>query len=138
MASFLYRINIGGRPPWRRYGARRLSLTERASASGFLDDKDLRRDDMGMAASGRCSDPIPFSDEWAGRVGGGALLSLRCAKRRFQVWAVQGFKLRPCDDLRRNLTNICTAILTLSRYPPGASDRRFLRPSPEVTRTGLC
>ena len=43
--------------------------------------------------------------------------SLGATNAAFRFSLVQDKKLRPCDDLRRNLTNICTAILTPITLP---------------------
>ena len=67
---------------------------------------------MGQVASGWLSEPLPFSEE-----GDAPFFSLGAPDAAFRFSVVQDKEIRPCNDLRRNLTNVCTAILTPITLP---------------------
>ena len=63
--------------------------------------------------------------------------SLGATNAAFRFAVVQGSKLRPCEDLRRNLTNVCAAILTPITLPTWVTYRRLLMPFIVHSETGL-
>ena len=85
---------------------------ERSRASGFRFSQELWDEAMEQVSSGWLSEPLPFTEE-----GDTPFFSLGASNAAFRFAVVQDRKLRPCDDLRHNLTNVCTAILTPITLP---------------------
>ena len=84
----------------------------RSRASGYRFSQELWDEAMGQVASGWLIEPLPFSEE-----GDTPFFSYGATNAAFRFAVVQDAKLRPCDDLRHNLTNVCTAILTPITIP---------------------
>ena len=84
----------------------------RVRASGFRIAHELWGEAMEKVASGWLGEPIPFSED-----GGVPFFSLWTSNAAFRFSGVQDSKLRPCGDLRHNLTNVCAAILTPINLP---------------------
>ena len=85
---------------------------ERARASGFKNSKVLWDEALEQVKEGWLSQPVEFSDE-----GDIPFFPLGETNAAFRFGVSQGTKLRACDDLRHNLVNICTAVLTPITLP---------------------
>ena len=106
-----YRTSDRARVPlFRKSPSKRFK--ERARASDRHFSQEHWGDAMGQAASGWLSEPSHFRMR-AIR----PFVSLGPSDAAFRFAVAQYSKLRPCDDLRRNLTNVRTAILTPITLP---------------------
>ena len=85
---------------------------ERARASGFKNAQLLWDEALSQVKEGWLSDPLEFNNE-----GDITYFSSGETNAAFRFGVSQGEKLRACDDLRRNLVNVCTAVLTPITLP---------------------
>ena len=99
-------VSTIGRPSVKRFQGRPM-------ASGHRFFQEIWGDAMGQVASGWLSEPPPpLTGE-----GDTPFLTLGASNTAFGFAVVQDTKLRPCDDLRRNLTNVRKAFLTPKNSP---------------------
>ena len=85
---------------------------ERARASGFKNAQVLWDEALSQVKEGWLSDPFEFDNE-----GNISQFPLGETNAAFRFGVSQGSKLRACDDLRHNLVNVCTAVLTPITLP---------------------
>ena len=85
---------------------------ERAKASGYKNAVPLWAEALEQVSSGWLSEPLPISAN--GDVPG---LQVGSANIAFRFGVEQQEKLRACDDLRHNMVNLCTSVLTPITLP---------------------